>query len=231
MRVLYPLFIALVVCGCAAGPRAVRATMPLEIWRAEGDAPRMRPARVVVGSTESGAPFQLTIRFDSDDLTLGKVSSVTWQMSLEGYCRDKPTMVRSVLIGPSGQVWPVGQVFVPAGPDRGQNWSSGGFADNYGRPGTQELLDAVSAGGRFTLAIEDDEGQLWNPSLIDTLTPAQRHRLFAANRAVFESTDPESVPVAGETPLIAVYDQPFVAPWPPRPCPETTEPVRAPAPS
>ncbi|MDI1325201.1 MAG: hypothetical protein PSV23_00160 [Brevundimonas sp.] len=180
----------------------------------------------MAGSTETGAPFQFTIRFDSDDLTLGKASSVTWQMSLDGYCRDKPTIVRSVLIGPSGQVWRLGPVFVPAGPDRGQNWSSGGFAHDYGRPGTQDLLDAVTAGGRFTLAIEDDEGQIWNPSLIDTPAPAQRERLFAANRAAFGATDPETVPVAGETPLIAVYSQPFVAPWPPRPCPEPAARVR-----
>lgn len=222
MRTLLSLGMALAVCGCAASSQAVRATMPLEIWRADGETPHMRRARIVAGSNERAAPFQFTISFDGDDSEIGKVASVTWQMSLDGYCRDNSTVVRSVLIGPSGQVWHVGPVFVPAGPDRGQDWSSGGFGHGYGGPDLQPLFDAVTAGGRFTLAIEDDEGQLWNPTVIDTLTPVQRRRLFAANQAAFEAIDPETVAVAGETPLIMVSQPPFRAPSPPRPCPTTT---------
>lgn len=222
MRILYPLFLALFLCGCATGPQAIRGAMPLSISRAEGELPRMRPARLVASGAEAGAPFQLTILFDSDDTTLGTARSVTWRMPLNGYCRDRPTMVRSVLIGPSGRVWRAGQVFVPAGPDRDQNWSRGAFSNDNGVPGARDLLDAATTGGRFTLAIEDDDGRLWNPSLIDTLTPAQRLRLFAANRAAFEATDPETVLVDGETPVVVADDRPFRAPWPPRPCPETT---------
>lgn len=224
MRILYSLFlISLGLCGCSAGPHAVRATMPLVIWRAEGESPRMRPAQVVAGSAEDGSPFLLTIEFNSDDTSLGRPLAVSWQVSLDGYCRDEPTIVRSVLISPSGRRWRAVPVFVPAGPDRGQDWSSGGFAEQYGGgQETADLLDAVSEGGLFTLAIEDEGGQVWIPSLVDTLTPAQRGRLFAANREAFEATPSDTVPVAGETPVVIVYAQPFRAPWPPRPCAETT---------
>lgn len=222
MRVLYPLFLALLLCGCATGPQAVRVTMPLGILRTEGEAPRMRPARLEAAGNQAGAHFYFTVLFDGDDKTLGKASAVSWRASLEGYCRDKPTLVRSMLIGPSGQVWRAGQVFVPAGPDRSEGWSRGDFSYDNGVPGASEVLEAVSAGGRFTLAIQDEDGQLWNPSIIDSLTPAQRLRLFSANRAVFEATYSESVHVGGETPVVVANDQPFRAPLPPRPCPETT---------
>lgn len=218
MRSLLSILAALVVCGCATDPQALKATLPLQIWRAEGEAPHMRPARLEVGSTANGAPFFLTIRFDSDDTQLGPVESVSWQMSIDGYCRDKGTVVRSVLIGPSGQVWRVNPVFVPAGPDRSKNWSSGGFGDGYGGPDTAALFEAMTAGGLFTLAIEDDEGGRWLPAVIDTLTPAARNRLFALNRARFEATKPETVPVAGETPLIMVQRQAVALPQPPRAC-------------
>lgn len=221
MRVLYPVLLALLLYGCATAPQAVRGTMPLGILRAEGELPRMRPARLEAAGNEAGASFYFTVLFDGDDKTLGKASSVSWQISLEGYCRDKPTLVRSVLIGPSGRVWQAGQVFVPAGPDRSEGWSRGEFSYDNGVPGAPEVLEAVTAGGRFTLAIQDEDGQLWSPSLIDTLTPAQRLRLFAANRAAFEAPHSETVAAEGETPVIVANARPFRAPWPPRPCPET----------
>ncbi len=222
LRAFYPLVFALVLSGCAAGPEAIRATMPLKISRTEGEPPRMSPARLMAGGDEAGSPHELNIWFDSDDTTLGQPRSVTWEASLDGYCRDKPTLVRAALIGPSGQIWRAAPVFAPAGPDRDQNWSSGRLSHAFGGPGVQDVLDAAAAGGRFTVAIEDDEGQLWNPSLFDTLTPAERLRLFAANRIAFEATDPATVEVEREIPVVVANPRPFTPPWPPRVCPAAT---------
>ncbi|WP_332678543.1 hypothetical protein [Brevundimonas sp.] len=222
MRAVYPLLFAMVLGACAPGPQAIRATMPLAISRTEGETLRMGSARLVAGGDEAGSPYELNIWFDSDDTTLGQPRSVTWEASLDGYCRDKPTMVRAALIGPSGQVWRSAPVFAPAGPDRDQNWSSGRLSRETGGPGVQDLLDAAAAGGRFTVAIEDDEGQLWTPTLFDTLTPPERLRLFAANRAAFETTNPHTVEVEREIPVVVANPRPFTPPWPPRACPTTT---------
>lgn len=221
MRLLFSLLVLLAVSGCASRSPAVVATMPMEIWRAEGEAPRMRPPRLEAGSTRQGAPFHLMVIFDGQQASLGKAEFIGWQMSLDGYCRDEFSVVRSVLIGSSGRIWRVNSVFVRAGPDRQQNWSSGGFDRGDEGADVQALFDAMDAGGRFTLAIEDDKGRLWMPQVVDTLTPTQRARLLATNHAAFEATDPQTVPVAGETPMIMVTREPYRLPSPPRPCPQS----------
>jgi len=193
--------------------------MPLKIVGDEGQPPRMGEARVEIGGITDKDAFQLSIAFDNDETALGKPKSVSWQMKFGAYCRNQPSWIRSVLIGPSGQIWSVQRVFVPAGPDRQQDWSSGGFGGGYGGPDTQALLDAVAVGGRFTLALQDDDGALWNRAVIDTLTPRQRERLFAANRATLQAADPVAAPLARDRPLIVVENTPVRLPSPPRPCP------------
>lgn len=220
MRILQMLFAALSLSACASvdSSDVVRATMPLKILRDEGQPPRLGEVRVEVGGTSDGDRFNLSIYFDSDGNTLGTPRSVGWQMKFTGYCRDTAGWLQSVLIGPSGQKWSVRRVFVPAGPDRQQDWSSGGFQAGGG-PEAQALLDAAAAGGRFTLALQDDEGRLWNETVIDTLSPRQRQRLFAANRAAVAAADPVTTPVAGETMLLVVRREQVNLPWPPRTCP------------
>ena len=167
--------------------------------------------------------FDFTIYFQSDGATLGRPRSVGLQMDFGDYCRNQPSWLRSVIIGPSGQVWRVNQVFVPAGPDRTQDWSSGGFGEGYGGPDTQALLDAAAEGGIFRLALEDNEGRLWNEATVDTLDPAERERLFARNRNAVEQADP-AMPVAA-TPMLMVVEAPATAlPSPPRACPENAAP-------
>lgn len=221
MRALVPLFAALALSACAGvtpgGPPIVKGRLPLDILRDPGQPPRMGEVRVEAGGYQPGDPFMFDIYFDSDGTTLGRPRSVSWQMKFGDYCRDRPSYLQSILIGPSGRIWRVRQVFVPAGPDRGQDWSSGGFDTDDG-PNAQALLDAVAAGGRFTLALEDDAGQHWNTAVIDTLTPAERQRQFAANLAEFAKVDPSTVPVASDLLMVAPLE---VAPLPspPRPCP------------
>jgi hypothetical protein len=211
--------VLLALSACAPASHAIRGTMPLTILRDEGQPPRMGEVRLEIGGYEDSDAFAMGIAFDSDGTVLGKPRSVSWQMKFAGYCQDKPSWVRSVLIGPSGQVWSVHRVFIPAGPDRQQDWSSGGFGNGYGGPDTQALLDAVAAGGRFTLGLQDDEGALWNKAVIDTLTPRERERLFAANRATVAAADPVTTPVASE-PMLVVAQSPRVPlPNPPRSCP------------
>jgi hypothetical protein len=221
MRPLILLFTALTLCACAPAPGAIRGTMPLKIVSDEGQPPRMGEARVEIGGYAAEDPFQLSIAFDNNETMLGKPKSVSWQMKFGRYCRDQPSWVRSVLIGPSGQIWSVNRVFVPAGPDRRQDWSSGAFGVSDSGADTQALLDAVAVGGRFTLALQDDDGRLWNQAVIDTLTPRQRERLFAANRATLESAGSVTAPLARDTPLVVVQSAPVRLPSPPRACPTT----------
>jgi len=108
---------------------------------------------------------------------------------------------------------------VPAGPDRHQDWSSGSSAaegpDAVATPG---LLEAVTAGGRFTIALEDDEGHRWHAQEIDTLSPADRERRFADNLETFRQMDPVAVPVRSG--LLRLYTPDYPAlPSPPRRCP------------
>jgi len=221
MRPLIPLFAALTVCACAPATGVVRGTMPLKVVGDEGQPPRMGEARLEIGGYADEDAFQLSIAFDNDETTLGKPKAVSWQMKFGSYCRDQPSLIRSVLIGPSGQIWSVHRVFVPAGPDRLQDWSSGAFGVSDSGPETQALLDAVAVGGRFTLALQDDDGQLWNRAVIDTLTPRQRERLFAANRATLKAADLVTAPLARDTPLVVVQNAPVRLPSPPRACPTT----------
>ena len=128
--------------------------------------------------------FQFEIGFEEDATDLSTPNSLTWSIDFHNYCRSRDSWVQSVVTGPSGQVWRGYRVFVPAGPDRRQYWSSGGSgSEAYGGPATPGLLEAAAQGGRFELAIEDDEGQRWNAVAIETLTPRVRNQIFAAQPA------------------------------------------------
>ena len=154
--------------------------------------------------------FGFDIGFENDAADLSAPNSVTWSIGFQNYCRNRDSWVQSVVEGPSGQVWRGYRTFVPAGPDHPQHWSSGGSgADAYGGPATPGLLEAVTQGGRFILAIEDDDGQRWNAVAIDTLTPTERNRLFAAQPAS----------KSRETQMLVVASPPVAAFSPRRTCP------------
>lgn len=211
MRTLHLLLAALALSACAPVAKIYDARLPLEILRAEGEAPRMGEVVLSAGGYEESAPFSFDVWHDSDGASLGKPRAVGWSVKFGDYCRDKDGWVQSVLVGPTGQVWRGFAVAAPAGPDRPQDWSSG-YVE------AQDLLDAIAAGGRFTLALEDDEGQRWNEAVIDTLSPARRERLFAANLKALAAADP-AMPVRGETMLMVVEEPRVVLPWPRRKCP------------
>lgn len=156
----------------------------------------------------SGFGFELWFENDAADLSTPR--SVTWSIGFRNYCRTRDSRVQSIVVGPAGQVWRGYPVFVPAGPNHPQYWSSGGSgAAAYGGPATPGLLEAVTQGGRFILAVEDDEGQRWNEVTIDTLTPTARNKIFAAQ--------PASPP--RETEMLVVASSPPVAPSQTRTCP------------
>lgn len=219
MRYSLSLVAALALAACATAPDIHTATMPLEILRAEGESPRLGEVKLSAGSYGADAPFSLDVWFNHDEEGLGAPKQVGWTVKFGAYCRDRPSWVQSVLIGPSGTIWPGFRVAVPAGPDRTQNWSSGSTgARGPGSQPTPGLLEAMAAGGRYRLALQDDEGRLWNEVALDTLTPAERQRLFARNREAVEKADP-AMPPRSET-MLVVRQAPRVAiPNPPRPCP------------
>lgn len=136
------------------------------------------------GGTVDVEGFGFDIWFANDATDLSTPGSVTWSIGFRNYCRDRDSWVESVVEGPDGQVWRGYRVFVPAGPDHPQHWSSGGSgADEFGGPATPGLLAAIARGGRFVLAVEDDEGRRWNAVAVDTLTVAERNRLLARQGA------------------------------------------------
>ncbi|MES2860393.1 MAG: hypothetical protein V4701_02930 [Pseudomonadota bacterium] len=154
--------------------------------------------------------FSFDIGFENDATDLSTPKSVSWSIGFRNYCRNRDSWVESVLVGPSGEVWRGYRVFVPAGPEHPQHWSSGGSgADKYGGPATPGILEAAALGGPFILAIEDDEGQRWNAVAIDTLTPTARNQLFAAQ--------PPSEP--RQTEMLVVASSPRLAPQSLQSCP------------
>lgn len=213
----------LALTGCTTVASGQDARPPAETVRVEQQLGRingqLRPIHMLVaGRYASDAPFVLAIRVDDEGDDLGKVSSVGWTVKFGEYCRSRPSWVQSVLVGPTGRVWRGYRVAVPAGPDRGQDWSSGSTgANGPGAVATPGLLEAMDQGGRFAIALEDDEGQRWNEATIETLTRDDREALFAAEkdrRAAHSDKDSNS---PGPAKVVAL--EPFTPPRVPRPCP------------
>ena len=196
--------------GAAAAPPVVDVRLSLESLGAEGK------VALEAGDTAENAPFFVFFDFASDGTALGRPAGVGLQLRFGAYCRDRDSWVEAVLIAPSGQRWPAHRVSVPPGPDRLQDWS-------YGYIDYPALIDAVAAGGRFTLALQDDEGRLWNAVEIDTLSPAQRGPLLVAGRTPPVDTAPGAVAVpdadANTGMIEVVAPAPVALPSPPRLCP------------
>lgn len=225
MRILLLLFLLGAFRACAsAGPAAdpvlpaldpgapvVEAQMPLRLLRDEGQNPRMGAPELVAGSYAEDSPFSISFDFHSEGLTLGPPKGVGMTVRFGDYCRDRPGWLQAVLIGPSGQSWRGHRVRVPAGPDRHQDWSSG-YVD------APDLLAAMAPGGRFTLALQDDEGRLWHEVKIDVLAPERRAQRYADNLAAFRRAEAATTPEASEM-LVAVQLERPPLPSPPRPCP------------
>jgi len=213
MRALVPPFAALAIAlsayapaVAADAPPVVEARMSLEGLRAEGK------VALEAGAYGENDPYQIGFDFESDGETLGKPKGVGLQLKFGAYCRDRDSWVEAVLIAPSGRRWPAHRVAVPPGPDRLQDWSSGYLK-------APALLKAVEAGGRFTLALKDDEGKLWNAVVIDTLAPADRERLLAAGGAAPPATPSETGSAADDGMIEVIAQDPKALPSPPRRCP------------
>jgi hypothetical protein len=177
MRPLIFATIALVLSSCSTLPDSAEEQMRMETVRLDPTGELSLKA----GDYVDVSGFVFDIGFENDAADLSTPNSVSWSIGFRNYCRTRDSWVQSVVLGPSGQVWRGYRVFVPAGPNHPQHWSSGGDKSYaYGGPATPGILEAAAQGGRFILAIEDDEGQRWNAVAIETLTPTARNQLFAA---------------------------------------------------
>jgi hypothetical protein len=214
MRALVVLLGAAVLTACATGSRPEDARMPLEVFRAEGEVPRLGPVMLVVGEYSSASPFVFRIWFENADAKLGAPEMVGWAMRFTDYCRDRRSWVRADLIGPDGRRWAGQREIVPAGPERYEDWAGG--PANGTAPGRlpADLVDALAVGGPFTLQLEDDEGRVLGAHTFDTLTRPQRQALFSANYRQFLATDP-NMPVKEEMLEWRGYRPPLAV----RPCP------------
>lgn len=207
MRPLLLAVTALVLSSCATPPEPGAEPIRTETVRLEptGD------LALQAGGYVDVAGFAFHIWFDNDATDLSTPKSVTWGIVFNNYCRNRDSWIQSVILGPDGQVWRGYRVFVPAGPDHPQHWSSGGSgADEFGGPSTPGLMEAITRGGRFILAAEDDTGRRWNSVAIDTLTPEARNQLAAAQPA----SEPREARM-----LVEVSSPPPAATRAPRACP------------
>lgn len=207
MRLLLLAVTALVLSSCATPPEPAGEAIRTETVRLEptGD------LALQAGGYVDVTGFAFHIWFDNDATDLSTPESVTWGITFKNYCRNRDSWIQSVILGPDGQVWRGYRVFVPAGPNHPQYWSSGGSgADEFGGPSTPGLMEAIARGGRFILAAEDDTGRRWNSVAIDTLTPEARNQLAAAQ--------PAAEPREGRM-LVEVASSPPPATQPPRTCP------------
>jgi hypothetical protein len=197
---------ALILSSCSTLPASTEAQMRAETVRLEptGD------FSLRAGDYVDVSGFSFDIGFEENVTDLSAPNSVTWSIGFRNYCRNRDSWVQSIVVGPSGQVWRGYRVFVPAGPNHPQHWSSGGSgSEAYGGPSTPGILEAAAQGGSFILAVEDDEGQRWNAVTIETLTPSARDQLFAAQ--------PPSLPRKPE--MLEVRSAPPAALQPPQSCP------------
>lgn len=191
-----------VVAACATAP-ATQDAARHETVRLENSHGELR--LIGGGPYADDVGYVFTIGHGNAGSELGRPTSVSWTVKFLDYCRDRPSWVQSVLIGPSGQTWRGYRVDVPAGPIRRQDWSTGSSgADRHGGPSTPGLLDAIAQGGTFTLALEDDTGVRRHSVVIDTLTPSRREALFQDLPA--EDKQPQS-----PSPLIAVELAPLTS--------------------
>jgi hypothetical protein len=156
------------------------------------------------GTYANESAFVFRIGYANSASELGAPTDVSWTVNFLNYCRDRPSWVESVLVGPTGEVWRGYRVAVPAGPVRTQDWSSGADgAERYGGPPTPGLLNAIKAGGQFTLALEDDAGVRHNAVVIDSLTPSERETLFQATSPEDRRNQPiplQVVPIKASAP-------------------------------
>lgn len=210
MRVLI-LAAALLVSACSASSVAGPGPAQPEVVRIE----RAGDVSLMAGSIEEGASYSFNVWYENAGGQLGEPTGVGWSIRFGAYCRDRFSFVQSVLLGPQGQVWRGYRVPVPAGPVRGQDWSSGSDgAGAYGGPATPGLLEAMTEGGRFTLALEDDEGQRWNAVEIDTLSSTERERMYQT----FIAANPDPAADAWDG-MLVVDGLPPSPSNPPRACP------------
>lgn len=197
MRPLLFAITAIILLFCSTLPGHAEEHMRVETVRLEPTGELSLKA----GDYVDVSGFSFDIGFENDAADLSAPNSVSWSIGFQNYCRDRDSWVQSIVVGPSGQVWRGYRVFVPAGPQHPQHWSSGGNgSDAYGGPATPGLLAAAAQGGRFILAVEDDEGQRYNSVAIDTLMPTARNQIFAAQHAS-EQRKTEMVAVASAPPV------------------------------
>lgn len=218
MRIPYVVTAAAVLMAYPASAQIERVRMPLQILRSEGEAPRLGEVSLRAGSYAEDAAFSFSAWFNGDTEALGAVETVAWTVKFRDYCSNEPSWVRGILIGPSGQIWRGQRVFAPPGPDRGQNWSTGSTGARPGINETSGLIEAVSRGGLFTAALEDQLGRRWNETTFDTLARDDWEKMFEVNQKSVRAADPD-MPIHDRLPLIAVTQETFILPNPPRPCP------------
>lgn len=189
-------------------PVELQGSLPAGIQRQrEGGGISLGPPVVVAGKFEDAAWLQVNLT--NLDGEVGAPNHVSWHMSVTDWCAARDSSVSTVLTDPSGRQWRDGELRVPAG-----GVHPGEAHRVFGRSEDPDLLALLDTGGRFTLALEDDQGQRINEVAIQIPGPAARRRMHRDNRALLRATDPASVPPRRQDRV--EYVAPVVVPGPPR---------------
>lgn len=165
----------------------LEATIPPAIQRL--DAARIALGPPYVSAGDRDGPVWLNVTLSRSDDEIGEPYRASWHVSLGDWCPAGETVVSPVLTGPSGQTWSGHGRLVPAG----------GFHPEeprrlFGGSDDADLMAALDAGGRFTLALEDERGRRWDEVVIVLPDADARRRMNAANLALLRATDPASIP-------------------------------------
>lgn len=165
----------------------LEATLRPAIQRLDTGRIALGPPYVSAGDREG--PVWLNVTLSRSDEEIGEPYRASWHVSLGDWCPAEETVVSPVLTAPSGQSWSGHGRLAPAGgfhPDERTRL--------FGGSDDPDLMAALDAGGRFTLALEDEKGRRWNEVAIVFPDADARRRMNADNLALLRATDPASIP-------------------------------------
>lgn len=160
-------------------------SMPMSVWLTGYDASGREIMKL-------GAPRLMTGRYDSPlmiEMELGSDLNALFGAVLKVKAGSGPpppdSWTHFVITAPSGQTWRRART---APRDAGGMLGSGfPLHDDPALPG---LADALLAGGKFTVALEDTTGRLWDEMVLDTALRPERERLWNETQAEFAASKP-----------------------------------------
>jgi len=141
---------------------------------------------------EELGPRYFLIRYGPSEDRLSTPEWVAWSLALGDYCNNDPAVVWAILVGPGEQYWSSPGIAVEPGPVRSRTPPT---VLGFGGEDSEGLLEAVAAGGPFTMLLIDDDGRQFNHTVVETLTPEAREAQYAEAREALYATNVSELPL------------------------------------